>query len=153
MAEGTMDRPQTRAPLPPVSEFAHEVRDFLERLQAEIRATLEKTDGTGLFSVDRWERPGGGGGTACVMQDGALIEKGGVNISEVYGHLPDALVRSMGVATPQFYATGISLVVHPRSPMVPTVHMNYRYFEQEDGTNWFGGGSDLTPSYPFAEDI
>lgn len=153
MAERTMDRPHTRAPLPPVSEIARQVRGFFEQLQADIRAALEKTDGVGTFSVDLWERPGGGGGTACVMQDGALFEKGGVNISEVYGQLPEALVHSMNVATPQFYATGISLVLHPWSPMIPTVHMNYRYFEQNDGTSWFGGGSDLTPSYPFTEDI
>lgn len=148
-----MDQQDTRTPVPEVSGLAHEVHAFFVHLQREIREALERIDGVGRFSVDRWERPGGGGGTACIIQDGALLEKGGVNISEVYGQLPEALVRSMKVATTQFYATGISLVLHPRSPMVPTVHMNYRFFEQEDGTRWFGGGSDLTPFYPFEEDI
>jgi len=153
MAEPGMDRHGIHAPMPEVSELAHQVRDFFTNLQGEIRTTLERTDGTGVFSSEQWERPGGGGGTSCVMQNGALFEKGGVNVSEVYGHLPEPLVRSMKVASTQFYATGISLVIHPRSPMIPTVHMNYRYFEQEDGTSWFGGGSDLTPYYPFEEDI
>ena len=153
MTEPAMDRLHSRVPLPQVSELARQVRDFFERLQGEIRSALEETDGAAVFSADQWERPGGGGGRACIMQEGALFEKAGVNFSEVYGHLPEALVRSMNVGTAQFYATGISLVLHPWSPMIPTVHMNYRYFEQEDGTSWFGGGSDLTPSYPFVEDI
>ncbi len=148
-----MHRQHTRPTIPEVSELAPRVRVYFERLQGEIRAALERVDGAGLFSIDRWERTGGGGGTACVMQDGALFEKGGVNTSEVYGDLPEKLARSMNVATAQFYATGISLVLHPRSPLIPTVHMNYRYFEQDDGTSWFGGGSDLTPYYPVVEDI
>jgi coproporphyrinogen III oxidase len=148
-----MHREQTHPPIPVVSELARLVRAFVEDLQGQIRSSLERADGTGVFSVDRWDRPGGGGGTSCVMQNGAVFEKGGVNVSEVYGQLPEALTRSMKVATAQFYATGISVVLHPGSPMIPTVHMNYRYFEQEDGTSWFGGGSDLTPFYPVAEDI
>jgi coproporphyrinogen III oxidase len=148
-----MTRRDTHTPKPEVSELAHQVRDFFEKLQGEIRTALERADGAGVFSAERWERPGGGGGMSCMMQEGALIEKGGVNTSEVFGQLPEALVRSMSLASAQFYATGISLVLHPRSPMIPTVHMNYRYFEQEDGTSWFGGGSDLTPYYPFKEDI
>ena len=139
--------------MPRLSGLAPRVRAWFERLQSDIRASLEKADGGGLFSVDRWERAGGGGGISCVLQNGALFEKGGVNFSEVYGDLPDALIRSMNVAAARFYATGISLVLHPRSPMIPTVHMNYRYFEQEDGASWFGGGSDLTPYYPVTEDI
>jgi coproporphyrinogen III oxidase len=148
-----MHQEQTHPVMPKVSELAPRVHAYFEGLQGEIRTALEHVDGAGLFSIDRWERPGGGGGTSCVMQDGAVFEKGGVSISEVYGQLPDALARSMNVATAQFYATGISLVLHPRSPMIPTVHMNYRYFEQADGTRWFGGGSDLTPYYPVVEDI
>lgn len=139
--------------MPGVSPLAHEVHAFFRRLQQEIRAVLEEADGVGKFSLDPWERPGGGGGTACVLQEGQVFEKGGVNVSEVFGQLPERLVRTMNVATPGFYATGISLVLHPRSPMIPTVHMNYRYFEQQDGTSWFGGGSDLTPYYPEEEDI
>lgn len=119
-----MHDPETQAGVPEVSELARRVRDFFERLQGEIRTALEQTDGKGAFSIDRWTRPGGGGGTASVIQEGALFEKGGVNFSEVYGHLPERLVSAMKVATAQFYATGISLVLHPRSPMVPTVHMN-----------------------------
>ncbi len=144
----------TRPSMPEVSELALRARTYFERLQGEIRAALEQADGVAKFSVDRWDRAGGGGGgVSCVVQDGALFEKGGVNISEVYGDLPERLAVSMNVATTRFYATGISLVLHPRSPMVPTVHMNYRYFEQQDGTRWFGGGSDLTPYYPVVEDI
>jgi coproporphyrinogen III oxidase len=138
---------------PDVSPLAHEVHAFFRRLQQEILGVLEEADGVGKFSLDPWERSGGGGGIACVMQEGKVFEKGGVNVSTVFGDLPEKLIRTMNVATPGFYATGISLVLHPRSPMIPTVHMNYRYFEQQDGTCWFGGGSDLTPNYPEEEDI
>ncbi|MBP1646624.1 MAG: coproporphyrinogen oxidase [Bacteroidetes bacterium] len=148
-----MPQDHIRPSKPEVSEFALGARTYFERLQGEICAALEHADHVAKFSVDRWDREGGGGGVSRVIQDGALFEKGGVNISEVTGDLPERLAESMNVATTQFYATGISLVLHPRSPMVPTVHMNYRYFEQQDGNGWFGGGSDLTPYYPVLEDI
>ena len=111
------------------------------------------------FRVDRWEREEGGGGVSCILQDGKVFEKAGVNISVVYGNLQPAavrLMRSRGKDLPEntelpFYAVGISCVIHPINPMVPTVHFNYRYFEVNNGKGkvvwWFGGGSDLTPSY------
>lgn len=133
--------------------------------QASIVAALETIDGS-KFKADVWEREGGGGGTTCVLQDGNVFEKAGVNVSVVYGKLPPGAVQSMrshhkslqpAFDTVEFFAAGLSLVLHPKNPMAPTVHLNYRYFEtmNEDGTPnswWFGGGTDLTPSYLFDED-
>lgn len=133
--------------------------------QMEIVNALEKVD-RGHFRQDSWSRPEGGGGISCVLQDSDVFEKAGVNISVVYGKLPPAAVQKMradhkGMDTTSgplpFFAAGISLVLHPKNPMAPTVHLNYRYFEteNEDGTPhtwWFGGGTDLTPNYLFEED-
>jgi coproporphyrinogen III oxidase len=105
------------------------------------------------FTSDQWERPGGGGGLARVIEDGGVFEKAGVNTSTVFGMMPETMARKLNVQPAEFFATGISLVIHPRSPMIPTVHANLRYFERADGDAWFGGGSDLTPYYPFDEDI
>jgi coproporphyrinogen III oxidase len=138
---------------------------FVKQKQAEIVAALEQIDGH-HFRTDRWERKEGGEGISCVLQDGTVFEKAGVNVSVVYGKLPPAAVAKMradhqGLAETTvplpFFAAGLSLVVHPHNPMCPTVHLNYRYFEieNEDGTPrawWFGGGSDLTPTYLFDED-
>ncbi|XP_063621888.1 oxygen-dependent coproporphyrinogen-III oxidase [Cydia splendana] len=109
------------------------------------------------FKVDRWERPEGGGGITCVLQDGRVFEKAGVNISVVSGTLPPAAVQQMRSRGKNlenselpFFAAGVSAVIHPRNPMVPTIHFNYRYFEVEDKNGvqwWFGGGTDLTPYY------
>lgn len=118
---------------------------FVHRLQDEICAALEKIDGGATFREDRWERPEGGGGITRVIADGNVFEKGGVNTSVVHGPMPEKLARAMGIEAAEFFATGISLVIHPRSPRVPTVHANYRYFEQSNGDAWFGGGADLTP--------
>jgi coproporphyrinogen III oxidase len=128
------------------------VRNFFRGMQDYICRELEALDGTACFHGDEWERPGGGGGLTRVVQDGTLFEKGGVNFSEVSGLLPERIAQAMGVEPREFFATGISLVLHPRSPMIPTVHANYRYFELERGDSWFGGGSDLTPYYPCEED-
>jgi coproporphyrinogen III oxidase len=133
--------------------------------QAEIVSALEKVDGN-KFVADEWERPAGGGGTSCVLQNGNVFEKAGVNISVVYGKLPHKAIMAMRahhksldptVDAIDFFAAGLSMVLHPKNPMAPTVHLNYRYFEtmNEDGTPsawWFGGGTDLTPSYLFDED-
>ncbi|KAF3804308.1 Oxygen-dependent coproporphyrinogen-III oxidase [Colletotrichum gloeosporioides] len=138
---------------------------FIRRKQTEIISALEALDGA-TFRTDEWERPnGGGGGRTCVLQDGHVLEKAGVNISIVHGKLNRSAVEEMrqnhkNIATDadelDFYALGLSMVVHPKNPMAPTVHMNGRYFETvRDGsvqTSWFGGGSDLTPSYLFEED-
>lgn len=124
-----------------------------QSLQERITAALEQADGVATFREDAWERPGGGGGRARVIQNGGLFEKGGVNFSAVHGELPEPLARSMGPGPAEFFATGVSLVLHPRSPRVPTVHANYRYFERGDAIWWFGGGADLTPYYPALEDV
>ncbi|WPH04065.1 putative coproporphyrinogen III oxidase, aerobic [Acrodontium crateriforme] len=139
---------------------------FIKEKQQEIVRALEAVDGN-KFQVDKWERPNGGGGITCVLQDGNVFEKAGVNISVVYGTLPRAAIAKMrvnhkaldpDVESLEFFAAGLSLVLHPHNPMAPTVHLNYRYFEtaNADGSTnawWFGGGTDLTPSYLFDEDV
>lgn len=129
----------------------HRVAAWVERTQEEIIAALERLDGGAAFARDRWQRPGGGGGLTAVLRDGALFEQAGVNRSAVWGELSAAAVARMGGAESAFYATGVSLVLHPRSPMVPTVHANFRYFER-GADAWFGGGSDLTPYYVYEDD-
>jgi len=138
---------------------------FIKEQQQDIVRELEKIDGK-RFKVDNWDRAEGGGGISCVLQDGNVFEKAGVNISIVYGNLPRAAVQRMrvnhkaldaDVESLPFFAAGLSLVLHPNNPMAATVHLNYRYFEtaNADGTTntwWFGGGTDLTPSYLFDED-
>jgi coproporphyrinogen III oxidase len=124
---------------------------FARAMQAEICEALERAEGEARFGRDAWERPGGGGGISRVLQGGAVIEKAGVNVSEVHGALPPALARRMGGAGTTFAATGLSVVVHPRSPMVPTAHLNVRLVRR-GGAAWIGGGADLTPYYLFEED-
>ncbi|MER3491277.1 MAG: oxygen-dependent coproporphyrinogen oxidase [Mastigocladus sp. ERB_26_2] len=138
--------------LPPTDAKAR-VSQFMKQLQDEITQALEKLDGVAKFQEDSWERPEGGGGRSRVMRDGAIFEQGGVNFSEVWGsHLPPSILTQRPEAAGHgFYATGTSMVLHPRNPYVPTVHLNYRYFEAGP-VWWFGGGADLTPYYPFAED-
>ena len=142
------------------------MEQFIRQKQEEIVRALEAIDGK-KFKVDQWDRPHGGGGISCVLQDGNVFEKAGVNISVVYGSLPRPAIAKMradhkaldpDVESLEFFACGLSLVVHPHNPMTPTVHLNYRYFEtaNADGTTnawWFGGGTDLTPSYLFDEDV
>jgi coproporphyrinogen III oxidase len=128
-------------------------RDFFAELQSEICAALEEVDGSARFREDLWSRDGGGGGRTRVMEGGALFEKAGVNLSEVYGRLDEAFAAGLPVGEgTSFFATGISLVLHPLSPMVPAVHANFRYLERGSG-GWFGGGTDLTPYYPYIEDV
>lgn len=138
---------------------------FIKDQQKSIVKELEKVDGK-KFRKDEWERKNGGGGITCVLQDGNVFEKAGVNISVVYGTLPKPAIQKMranhkrldpSVESLDFFAAGLSMVLHPKNPMAPTVHLNYRYFEtaNPDGSSqawWFGGGSDLTPSYLFDED-
>lgn len=130
-----------------------QVSQFMQNLQNNICAGLEELDGKAKFRQDEWERPEGGGGRSRVMQEGNVFEKGGVNFSEVFGsHLPPSILKQRpDAAGHTFYATGTSMVLHPRNPYVPTVHLNYRYFEAGP-VWWFGGGLDLTPYYGFAED-
>ena len=123
------------------------ISDWFQGLQDRICASLEAADGTGKFQEDAWDRPGGGGGRARVIQDGTIIEKGGVNWSAVHGDTPEAIKKQLGTDGDRFFATGVSIVMHPRSPRVPIIHMNVRYFQMSNGIHWFGGGIDLTPHY------
>jgi coproporphyrinogen III oxidase len=130
---------------------------YIHSLQDEICEALEKLDGKAKFKEDHWERPGGGGGRSRVLGNGHVFEKGGVSTSIVHGKMPEALKQNMKTAGSDFFACGISLVIHPENPFIPTVHANYRYFEMYDETGkrvdgWFGGGTDLTPYYLFEED-
>jgi coproporphyrinogen III oxidase len=125
---------------------------YFRELQDRIRTALEKADGTGTFREDTWERPGGGGGRSRVIENGAVIEKGGVNFSEVSGEFSPEFAKQIPGDGTKFTAAGISLVIHPRSPLVPTVHANFRYLTHGSKA-WFGGGADLTPYYPFMEDV
>ncbi len=134
------------------------VKDYLLKLQDTICSQLEALDGHS-FVEDSWERAGGGGGRTRVMQEGNLIEKGGVNFSHVFGDQlpPSATAARPELAGRSFQAMGVSLVIHPRNPYVPTSHANVRFFIAEKAGEapvwWFGGGYDLTPFYPFKEDV
>lgn len=125
----------------------------MKQLQDRICNALERLDGGGKFREDMWERPEGGGGRSRVIREGNVFEQGGVNFSEVFGStLPPSILKQRPEAEGHgFYATGTSMVLHPRNPYIPTVHLNYRYFEAGP-VWWFGGGADLTPYYPFPED-
>ncbi|WDO13882.1 oxygen-dependent coproporphyrinogen oxidase [Flavobacterium sp. WW92] len=130
---------------------------YIQNLQDTITAGLEKVDGQAKFKEDIWERTEGGGGRTRVIENGAVFEKGGVNISAVHGPLPKAMQAYFNVGDVDFFACGLSLVIHPKNPKVPTVHANWRYFEMYDKqgntvNQWFGGGQDLTPYYLFEED-
>jgi coproporphyrinogen III oxidase len=144
--------------------FLHAQAHF-RALQSRLCEQLADLDGAGKFKLDAWDRPGGGGGHTAMMSDGELFEKGGVNWSAVWGEFDDEALRRLAKpsadgaerhaagdkAERRFFATGTSLVLHPRNPHVPTVHANFRYFERGPDA-WFGGGSDLTPVYPVVED-
>ncbi len=120
-------------------------------IQDAICADLERLDGKARFREDLWERSEGGGGRTRVIAGGDLIEKGGVNFSEVHGPLAPMAARALKIEADRFFATGVSIVLHAGNPWVPTIHMNIRYFEADGGPNgpatWFGGGIDLTPMY------
>ncbi|GAA4279357.1 oxygen-dependent coproporphyrinogen oxidase [Aquimarina mytili] len=131
--------------------------NYIQNLQDTITSKLEEIDGEAKFHEDIWERPEGGGGRTRVIENGNVFEKGGVNISGVHGALPKAMQSYFNVGDVDFFACGLSLVLHPKSPMVPTVHANWRYFEMYDKDGkvvdrWFGGGQDLTPYYLYEED-
>jgi len=131
--------------------------DFIHGLQDRICTALEQEDGAAKFIEDRWERPEGGGGKTRVIANGNVFEKGGVNTSVVYGDVSDPMRKQLGVDGDKWFACGLSLVIHPNNPFVPTTHANWRYFEVYDKDEnlldcWFGGGADLTPYYLFEED-
>ena len=130
---------------------------FIHDLQGRICSVLEQVDGKAKFMEDKWERPEGGGGKTRVITNGNVFEKGGVNTSVVYGGVTDAMRTQLKINGEKWFACGMSLVIHPINPFVPTVHCNYRMFElynekDEVIDRWFGGGTDLTPFYLFEED-
>jgi coproporphyrinogen III oxidase len=135
----------------PASLSARAAAYFLD-LQGAICTALEHADGTGRFHEDRWQRPGGGGGRTRVLAGGAVFEKAGVNFSDVHGQLSEDFAPQIPGGGRDFTACGISLVLHPQSPLVPTVHANFRFLTRGD-RQWFGGGADLTPYYPYREDV
>lgn len=152
LSKRTMSKPKLKSYRKPFSEYVYALQD-------RICEALEGLEEAGCqFREDSWERPGGGGGRSRVIEDGAVWEKGGVNVSEVHGELPKAVRKQLDVKQGWFYATGLSLVIHPQNPMMPTTHANYRYFELYDKKGdeledaWFGGGADLTPYYLFEKD-
>ena len=130
---------------------AKEIQSFFMDLQDRICSGLEQLDGEGKFHEDKWTRPEGGGGRSRVIQ-GAKIEKGGVNFSAVEGKLPERISKALDLPPTDFYATGVSIVLHPVNPHVPIIHMNVRFFETSVGRYWFGGGIDVTPHYIYKED-
>jgi coproporphyrinogen III oxidase len=125
---------------------------WFQGLQDRICKALEEADGKACFQEDAWQRSAGGGGRTRIMQGGNVIEKGGVNFSAVWGPTPAKILEALQLEQAEFYATGVSIVMHPNSPKVPIIHMNVRYFEMSNGTYWFGGGIDLTPHYVVPED-
>lgn len=140
---------------------------LIKEHQDKIVEALQKLEPEVAFRRDTWQRSTGGGGISCVLQDGSVFEKAGVNTSVVYGTLPRAAIQRMRVnhkalddptiESLEFFAAGLSLVLHPKNPHAPTVHLNYRFFETMDKSGegkawWFGGGTDLTPSYLYDED-
>lgn len=142
-----------------MSQIKENFSNYIKNLQDEICSSLEEVDGKATFREDNWERDGGGGGRTRVIEKGDVFEKGGVNISNVHGELPDPIKKHFDVNHGWFWAGGLSLVIHPKSPMIPTVHANFRFFELYDDEEmshsvdaWFGGGADLTPYYLWDED-
>src|SRR5947209_8778218 len=129
-----------------MSDLFDRAAKFFQELQGEICRAIADADGVREFGADAWQRPGGGGGIARVLEHGALFEKAGVNWSNVEGELPADLASTMPGSGRAFRASGVSLVLHPLSPMVPTTHANFRCIEKGDAL-WFGGGADLTPYY------
>ena len=125
-----------------------EITAWLQDFQTRLCQQLEAADGgAARFGQDDWQRPGGGGGHSRVLENGRILEKGGVGFSAVEGTMSEAAARQLHMPDPHFYATGVSVVLHPRSPRVPIIHMNVRYFEAGNGEAWVGGGIDLTPIY------
>ncbi len=133
------------------------VKTYLQELQDRICTALEQADGTARFARDGWERAGGGGGESRVMTNGDIFEQAGVGFSHVFGsEMPPSATRQRPeLAGKTFQAVGVSLVLHPNNPFVPTTHANFRFFTagEKDPVWWFGGGYDLTPFYPFHDDV
>ena len=147
-----MSSSQDKANLP-AKNSRDRAKKLVLGLQDEICSGLETIDGEGKFIEESWERPEGGGGRSRVLKNGKVLEQGGVNFSEVHGNeLPPSIINQRPEAKGHsWFATGTSMVLHPKNPYIPTVHLNYRYFEAGP-VWWFGGGADLTPFYPYLSD-
>ena len=140
------------------SEHTRTWVNYIHELQTRICLALETIDGKATFSEEHWERPAGGNGRTRVIQSGAVFEKGGVNTSVVFGPVTDEMRMQLRIDGDGWFAAGLSLVIHPYNPYVPTVHCNYRMFEMYNSQGiavdrWFGGGTDLTPYYLFEDDV
>jgi len=129
-----------------------QISEEFKTIQDHICSELEMEDGLAKFQEDLWQREDGGGGRTRIIKEGNIIAKGGVAFSAVHGPTPEKILKKLKLQKADFYATGVSIVIHPKSPMVPIIHMNIRYFEMSNGTYWFGGGIDLTPHYVDLED-
>jgi coproporphyrinogen III oxidase len=129
-----------------------EVESSYREIQQRFCSAMESVDSQSTFGFDEWERAGGGGGLTRVLTGEGPLEKAAVNFSAVAGETPPRLTERLAVESGDFYATGVSIIVHPRNPHAPTFHANLRYFETDTGTAWFGGGTDLTPYYLYEED-
>ncbi len=138
----------TKSVFIPIAPTRTVVEHWMRQFQDWLCHRLEAADGSGVrFGRDDWTHAGGGGGSTRVMQQGDVLEKGGVAFSAVWGEMSEAAARQLLMPDRRYFATGVSVVQHPRSPMVPISHMNVRYFEAGNGEAWFGGGLDLTPIY------
>ena len=124
-----------------------EIALAFRQVQQHICLELERMDGNGRFQSDAWDRTEGGGGLTRTIKDGQVLQKGGVAFSEVFGPVSDVMRKQLGLNGDSFFATGVSIVLHPNNPHVPIIHMNVRYFQLDTGEYWFGGGIDLTPHY------
>jgi len=124
-----------------------QIKSEFRNLQLYICQALEKVDGLAKFQEDAWTRSEGGGGFTRTMTNGTILEKGGVAFSAVEGAVSEAMKKQLGMEGESFFASGVSIVLHPFHPRHPIIHMNVRYFELDNGTYWFGGGIDLTPHY------
>lgn len=130
-----------------MKKHQQQIIDRFKRVQDHICNELETLDGSEVFKQDLWEREEGGGGRTRILSDGAIIDKGGVNFSAVHGPVSEQMKKQLGLDGDSFLATGVSIVIHPKNPFHPIMHMNVRYFEIDTGEYWFGGGIDMTPHY------
>lgn len=128
------------------------IKHWFEHLQERICKTIADIDGKATFGIDIWSREEGGGGKTRVLKEGKILEKAGVAFSAVWGQTPAKILEALKLENADFFATGVSIVMHPHNPHVPIIHMNVRYFEMSNGVWWFGGGIDLTPHYINKED-
>jgi coproporphyrinogen III oxidase len=135
-----------------LDEKRTQAAEYFRALQDRICAALAEADGSATFREDPWRREGGGGGRSRISADGGVFEKAGVNFSEVFGQMSPEFAKQIPGDGLDFAAAGISLVLHPRNPKAPTVHANFRFITKGD-KSWFGGGADLTPYYPYREDV